>query len=256
VCFNGVISSPQNITNGVPQGSLVGPLLFIFCVNDMQRLHQRFSILMYAKIQLLLHGVQLLTTLKMCSFEFDNILFWIQSNSLIIHPTKTECILFGTHQRYARAPIFTITIGTKTVKQVCTCKYPSINLDSGLTFEEHVSEMANKVSQRLEALGRLRPYLTSSAANTIYKAFILPILDYCDIYWKSVGSTLAEKLERLQKRAARVVLREGSSNDPVLQLAWTKLLIRRQQHLCTFIFKRLQGFVGTELFFHCTASQL
>ena len=64
-----------------------------------------------------------------------------------------------------------------------------------------------------------------------------------------MGSTLAEKLERLQKRAARVVLREGSSNDPVLQLAWTKLLIRRQQHLCTFIFKRFQGFVGTELFF-------
>lgn len=109
--------------------------------------------------------------------------------------------------------------------------------------------MTNKVSQRLEVFDRLRPYLTSSAANTIYKAFSLPILDYCDIYWRSVGSTLAEKLERLQKRASRVMLREGSSKDPVLQLAWTKLLIRRQQHLCTFIFKRLQGFVGTEPFF-------
>ena len=108
--------------------------------------------------------------------------------------------------------------------------------------------MANKVSQRLEALGRLRPYLTSSAANTIYKAFIFSVLDYCYIYWRSVGCTLAGKLERLQKRTARVVLREGASNDLVLQLAWSKLLLRRQKHLCTFIFKRLQGFVGTDLF--------
>ena len=79
--------------------------------------------------------------------------------------------------------------------------------------------MANKVSQRLEALGRLRPYLTSSAANTIYKALIFPISDYCYIYWRSVGCTLAGKLERLQKRTARIVLREGASNDPVLQLS-------------------------------------
>ena len=71
----------------------------------------------------------------------------------------------------------------------------------------------------LEALGRLRPYLTSSAANTIYKAFIFPISDYCYIYWRSVGCTLAGKLERLQKRTARIVLREGASNDPVLQLS-------------------------------------
>ena len=57
---------------------------------------------------------------------------------------------------------------------------------------------------------------------TIYKAFILPNLNYCDIRWSSVGTTLAKRLDRLQKRTARVVLREGSNNDPVSHLGWTK----------------------------------
>lgn len=99
--------------------------------------------------------------------------------------------------------------------------------------------MAKKVLQRLGPLYRARPHLTSSAANTLYKAFILPVLDYCDICWSSVGSTLTEKLERLQKRAARVVLREGASKDPVslAQLGWANLRSGRQQHMITFIFK-------------------
>ena len=105
---------------------------------------------------------------------------------------------------------------------------------SGLTFDEHVNKLAKKVSQRLGPLCRARPHL-----NTIYKAFILLVLDYCDICWSSVGSTLTEKLERLQKRAARVVLREGASKDPVsrAQLGWANLRSGRQQYLGTFIFK-------------------
>lgn len=106
-----------------------------------------------------------------------------------------------------------------------------------------MNKLAKKVSQRLGPLCRARSHL-----NTIYKAFISLVLDYCDICWSSVGSTLTEKLERFQKRAAMVVPREGASKDPLsrAQLGWANLRSGRQQHLGTFIFKYWRA--GSDLY--------
>ena len=163
---------------------------------------------------------------------------------MIIHPTKTESMLFGTYQRLAHASSLDIKIGSQSLKQVFTYKYLGVHLDASLSFEHHINKLTKKVSKRLGALGRVRPHLTTAPANTIYKAFVLSTLDYCDICWNSMGSTLSEKIERLQKRAAKIVLRDKSSEDPVRQLGWEKLQLRQKQHLCLFIFKCLNRLVA------------
>ena len=77
---------------------------------------------------------------------------------MIIHPTKTECMLFGTHQRLSQAASLTITIGSKMVKCVSTYKYLGVHLDSGVMFDENVNnyKLAKKVSKWLEVLGRAK----------------------------------------------------------------------------------------------------
>ena len=148
--FNSVISSPQHVTSGVPQGSILGPLPFILYVNDMQHVLHISSILMYADDTVVFTSGPTTNYIEeVLNSEFENILCWLQSNEMIIHPTKTECMLFGTHQRLVRAPSLTIRIGTKTVRQEFTYNYLGVHLHSGLTFEEHVNKMAKKVSRRL-----------------------------------------------------------------------------------------------------------
>ena len=130
--------------------------------------------------------------------DLTNLLAWSMANKLSIHPVKTEVVLFGTHQKTSKVDKFELFLGERLVKQLDHYKYLGIILDAHLNFKEHVAKVFGKVSSRLGALRRIRKNLTLDAANKVYKSTILPILDYCDVAWNSIGQNECKKLERLQ----------------------------------------------------------
>ena len=154
---------------------------------------------------------------------------------------KTEFMTFGTRQRLVRHKCdeTDISLNGQSIKHTDTFKYLGVVLDDTLTFNDHVDYVRMKVSKILGMFSRIRPSLTLEAANRLYKAMVLPVLDYCDAVWHECGQGNSDKIERLQRRAARIIYFKAASNlstDQIMtKLGLEPLYYRRRTHILRFV---------------------
>ena len=158
-----------------------------------------------------------------------------------MHKGKMECVLFGTGPRLALSSSFSIAIDGKALNRVSEYKYLGVVLDASLTWNAHVDYLIGKVRKRLAMLGRIRKNINMYTAGTVYTSFVLPILDYCDTVWSCCGSVNTNKLEKLQRRAARIVMRLGSSEKALNFLGHETLEKRRESHVRNLVKKCLSN---------------
>ena len=240
VMYNGTLSEPQAVVSGVPQGSILGPVLFTIYINDLPSHIQTAQVLLYADDTVIFHSSADTKELKrVLQQDLNYLQIWARENRLSIHPIKTEAVLFGTHQRIAVNNELNLVLGNACVKRVQHYKYLGITLDANLNFHEHVDRLHCKLSSRLGALRRTRKHLTVDAANKVYTATILPLLDYCDIAWSSIGKTACARLDKLQERASKLILPQ--SREPLKHLKWLPLAKRRDMHTTTMTFRCMSG---------------
>ena len=119
-------------------------------------------------------------------------------------------------------------------------KYLGMLIDKKLNFRQHVDKLLVNISKRIGVLGRIRNNLTVDAANKVYQSLVLPVMDYCDVAWSSIGKIERDKLDRAQRRAARIVLKTKDS-DAEKNLKWLPLSMRRDMHTINLTFKCLKG---------------
>ena len=120
--------------------------------------------------------------------------------------------MFGTAARRKRIENeMTIEISSKPISNTDSYKYLGIYLDPSLSLTDHVHKVYKKASSRLGLLRRIRPILTIHAALELYKAMVQPVMTYCSATFLSVSETNGKKFERLEKRAARIIL--GARNQ-------------------------------------------
>ena len=211
--FHGVTSNPEGVSIGVPQGSILGPLLFILHVNDLPEAVSECSILMYADDTVLFCSSSQASTIEMkLNEELFKIERWLFSNSLFINVKKTEAMLFGTAARLASTDSFNIHIHGKQLERVHEFTYLGVVFDERLSWGSHVKKMISKAGKRVGMLGRLRDNLTTHSANVVHISLIRPILEYCDTLWGCFGDGNSQALEALQKRAGRIVARTFRSS--------------------------------------------
>ena len=111
--------------------------------------------------------------------------------------------------------------------------------DANLNFKQHVDKLLVKVSKRIGVLGRIRNNLTVDAPNKVYQSLVLPVMDYCDVAWSSIGEKERDKLDRAQRRAAGIVLKTKDS-DAENNLKWLPLSMRRDMHTINLTFECLK----------------
>ena len=115
---------------------------------------------------------------------------WTHLNELCIHSVKTECILFGIQRRIASDTLpdgpFSLFLGDKPKNQA-HYKHLGVLIDANLNFKQQVDKLLVKISKRIGVLGRIRNNLTVDAANKVYQSLLLPVMDYCDVAWSSIG---------------------------------------------------------------------
>jgi exonuclease III len=237
--------SPSRVLNyGVPQGSVLGPLLFVLHINDLPKCLLSCSISMYADDTIIyFSGSDTNEIMETLQNDLDRVAQWMTSSRLVLNYSKTKVMLFGTKQKLGRFGDFTIQLQGKLIERVPKFSYLGVMLDEQISWKEHTEEICNKVSKRLGLLSRIRSCLTIDASKCVYNSVVQPIFDYTDAVWSELPAGCSQSLQKLQNRAARIILQRESSRNTFDILNWVDLSTRRQIHKCVLVFKCLNNLV-------------
>ena len=145
VKYNGVKSEEMTITSGVPQGSVLGPLLFLLYINDIQYCSNLVSIILFADDTNILYSDACLETLnEILQTEMNKITYWLNVNKLSLNTTKTELILFRSRNKKSKYDL-KISINQENIKQVQNINFLGIVIDEFLTWRDHINLIAKKI---------------------------------------------------------------------------------------------------------------
>jgi len=248
VSFNGDRSSTSSICVGVPQGSVLGPLLFCAYVSPISRLLASFGLIhhSYADDTTLILSVEspstLLSLLDQCTTALCN---WFLFNGLQLNPKKSEVLLVGSREKRKILSLSLcpgLTIAGTTIDLSTTTKILGVIFDAALSFDSHISQICKSANYHLRALAHIRRFLSVSTANLIACSIISSRLDYCNSVLNGTSSHNLHRLQAVQNRAARIVLGVGNrvSAEPLLrQLHWLPISKRIVYKTALITFKTL-----------------
>lgn len=251
---NNHTSSKATVNFGVPQGSILGPLLFTIYINDLPRNLNNINtrVYLYADDTAIFVGGKSITDINSTlNTELGSIAKWLESNYLTLNVKKTKAMLIGTHQKISHTNgKLNINIAGNTLENVHEFKYLGVWLDTTLSWNVNTEKIASKIKKRTGLLRRIRSVLPKSTLNMLYKSMIIPHFDYCDVVWGNTNKTNLAKLDTLQNTAGKVILglpRRFPTHTLLNMLGWNKLSIRRSTHLNIMVYKSLSNILPSNL---------
>ena len=244
VKINDIVSGAADVTYGVPQGSILGPLLFIIYVNDIfkQFCDEDPKILLYADDTVLYYAHTSLKQLEnVMSAGLCKLSGWCDLNKLTINKSKTKFEVFRPKNVCINArDKFEVKIGNVPLEEVDTYTYLGVKLDTKLKLDGFLKGKCNKINIRLYQLGKIRKYITNNIANLIYKQTIVPLFDYADFLIESGQNVLVERLDSLHSKALQIIDCKANRRAGDTQLEYIyKLhspLTRRREHHCAIMY--------------------
>ena len=196
-------SSPGKLSCGVPQGSILGPLLFLLYVNDMPQAVNS-ELLLYADDTCLIYTAKDTKTIEeQLNSDFNSLCEWFIDNKLSIHfgEDKTKSILFGTKRHLKNQTDLDIKYGDIKIKQHNKVTYLGCILDSNLSGESMATKVLGLVNGRLKFLYRKQRFLTFSLRRLFCNALIQPHYDYiCSAWYPSLSKKLLKKIQISQNK--------------------------------------------------------
>ncbi len=245
VAFSGATSDECNLSCGVPQGSILGPLLFVTFINDITQSISECKIVLYADDTIILFASNNPDIIKeKLEQDLMNANRWLKSNKLNLNISKCKWMMFGTARKLRHAKATDISIGDVPLEKVQTYKYLGMWMDSQLNWHHHLDKMRAKISQRLGVLRRVRSFLTEDITKNLFNAMVMPLFDYCDVIYAKTDNTSLNKLQRLHNRGGKLILRVGkdtATTDVQAQLRWIPLAKRVIYHTNILTYKCLTG---------------
>ena len=206
VVINGVASDWLSVTRGVPQGSLLGPLLFSIYVNDMPSVVRLAVLNMYADDTTVYTTGKCPTQVAQClTNELEHLSTWCQANHLQINPAKRTAMFLCMRglQRCGSAKIY---LEGHPLENKSVTDYLGVTIDSQLTFRQHVASVTSKAYVALKTLCHVKASLPTVTRILLYRTLVLPHLEYCSAIWNPHTAELTSKVERVHNRAMRYIL--------------------------------------------------
>ena len=205
VCYNGSSSEIKNISCGVPQGSVLGPLLFLIYINDLPNISKKLRFYLFADdTNIYYESNDLVELERTVNQELKKLSLWLNVNRLALNLKKTNFVIFKGIKKPQNYNV-TLLINKKAIEQKQYVKYLGILIDEHLNWKEHISNISIKISRSVGIICKLSSCMKPNLLKSIYYALVYSHLVYGIHVWGSASATDLEKLLTLQKRAVRVM---------------------------------------------------
>ena len=198
-CINSKNSQSRFLNIGVPQGSVIGPILFLIYINDLPNLSDKVITTLYADdTTLTFSGPNSATLIDEVNSHLEKLRMWSNSNRLTINASKTEMLII-TNRNFENNHVI---LSDEIIQPGVSCKFLGTFLDKNLDFSVHIKNTTTKVARNGGILYRIRDNLNSNARLNFYNSYVLPFLSYNIICW---GQTYATHLSPLFLRQKRII---------------------------------------------------
>ena len=202
VILNGVESIWVTVTSGVPQGSILGPILFIMYIDDLSEECQNSESLFFADDGKFYRVVKNISDCIILQLDLNRIYQWTVSWKLDLSLNKCFSICFSN--RTTRKITYAYKFGTHVIENVNSVKDLGVYFTSNLSFKSHIEFIVSKASRMLGFIYRsTKCFKDNSVLLSLYKSYVRSRLEYCSSVWSPSQQYLINKIERVQKRLVR-----------------------------------------------------
>ena len=203
VSYNGATSSYQTVSCGIPQGSILGPLLFLIYINDLPSISNNIFTLLFADdTNMFMSGPNIDDMISKINVELNELVTWLKANKLSLNIKKTHFMIFKPPKMKINCPN-NVLIDGKPITRVNEIKFLGVVMDDILSWKKHILFTRSKVAKCIGVLCKARKYINRNYLVNLYYSFMYPYLSYCIIIWGSACVSHLSPLIKIQKVAIR-----------------------------------------------------
>lgn len=239
--YNNTKSANLPITCGVPQGSILGPLLFLIYVNDLALVSNKVFTLLFADDTNIFYSSKTLEDIEYTiNHELVKISNWLKANKLSLNIKKTHYMIFTRKNNLAKENFPTIKLEGTDIDYTTHTKFLGVIIDHKLNWKQHIDYISQKIAKGIGIISKARSVLSKQTLLSLYYSFVYPYISYCNIVWGNTYKTNLMKLVMLQKRIVRIisgVSKRTSTHDLFYDLHIIKLIDLYEYSMGLFMYK-------------------
>ena len=239
VVVDGHSSEWAHVTQGVPQGSILGPLLFLLYVNDLPAVVAECTMSLYADDVTIYYANKYEgRDSEVLNADLQQVATWIEVNRLRMNITKTQLMILGGRLKSSG---INVSLNGTAIPKSDSVNYLGVTIDQDLNWKLHVASIHRKAFAALASIHKASSCLPVKTRKMLYLSLVLPYLDYCSTVWhSSCSQALSNSVEQVQNYAMGVILHQPprTPSAPLRQqLGWTTLWQQRHRHMLCQVHK-------------------